>query len=127
MDYGVCCEILTPRSVRSLNQYDFLNNLNKDDNKRHGNLDGVKLGRHQPCTKNYRQPRSAKSRRNSLPEWRTHQLVIKDQRAIPENMHASNIIWIVKVVLMNTHTHTNVKAINEKESIKLKESKVRGM
>lgn len=44
MDYGVCCEILTPRSVRSLksHQYDFLNNLNKDDNKRHGNLDGGK-------------------------------------------------------------------------------------
>lgn len=46
------------------------------DNNRNGKMDGVKTTRHQPYTKKYRKLQNVDSERNSLPQERSHKLVI---------------------------------------------------
>lgn len=50
-----------------------------------------------PCTRIYRQLRNYDSRRNGLPQRRTHHTILK---VIPESMYMSNIIQ-TKIVFRN--------------------------
>lgn len=61
--------------------------------------------------------------RETLPRGGAHKLVIQYQTASPENIHISNIIHTVQVVLMYLEIYIYIYAIRikEKEDINLKE------
>ena len=71
-------------------------------------MDGEKLSKPQPCTKNYRPRRNAKSRRNSLTQEEQIQLVIQYQMVSPENIYTQVTSYILSRLYLSVleYIHT---------------------
>lgn len=61
----------------------------------------------QPCIKNYRKTRSAKSGKNSIPQEKSHQWLILYSMVRPRNRYVSNMIQTFQVMFRNKHTHAH--------------------
>ena len=71
----------------------------------------------QPYTKTHSQLRNAESGRDSLPQERTHGLVVQYQTVSPESTHRSNITQsrLYLGIFIYTPTYMHVTATNEKK------------
>lgn len=60
----------------------------------------------QPNTKNYSQLKKSGNYRSSLPDERTYQLIVQNQKFIPRNIYSSNITQAKHIILRDIYVYT---------------------
>lgn len=73
-------------------------------------------------TKNCKELKKGRSRRDGLPQGRVQQLVLKHQMVNPENIHTNNIIQSNQVIFKKIYAYTYLHAITVNEKQREKEA-----
>lgn len=89
---SLCLLVMSEFILLNFHQPDQLNMSWTSQQQKTSQSGWGKATRPRPYTKNYRQPRKAERKTNSLPQGRTHQLFIQFQMVSPEKGHMNNII-----------------------------------
>lgn len=96
--------------------------LRKNNNNRQIQLDDEKTMIHQQYSKNYRQVRIAKHRKNCLPQGGTYQLLIQCQMVNPESINIQVMLSRTNMLYLEIYVHMCMQQLIKGRPMSLKES-----